>query len=74
MLVTLLAIAMTAFAVGTWALARLRGLHDGISRRPYNNQYTNAPGARRNPNARRAGELERPFWARPRTAIRPQES
>jgi hypothetical protein len=73
MFVTLLAIAMTAFGLGTWGISRRRGLHGGISRRPYYNQYTDAPGARRNPNARQAGHLDRPFWARPRHKIRPQE-
>lgn len=74
MFVTLIAIAMAAFGFGTWFVARRRGLQDGISRRPYHNAYTDAPGARRNPDARRAGSLDRPFWARPRPAGRPQES
>jgi hypothetical protein len=74
MFVTLLAIAMTAFGLGTWGIARRHGLHGGISRRPYYNQYTDAPGARRNPNARQAGQLDRPLWAPRRRAVRPQES
>jgi hypothetical protein len=73
MFVTVLAIAMTAFGLGTWAVARRRGLQDGISRRPYYNQYTDAPGARRNPNARRTGQVDPPSWARRRREIQPQE-
>jgi hypothetical protein len=74
MFATVLTLAGTAFAVGTWIVARRRGLSDGISRRPYHNAYTDAPGARRNPNARRTGALDRPFWARPRPAAQPQEN
>jgi hypothetical protein len=73
MFVTLLAIAMTAFGLGTWVAARRRGLNDGISRRPYHNRYTDAPGARRNPNAREAGQLDPPVWARSRRQAQPQE-
>jgi hypothetical protein len=73
MFVTVLAIAMAAFALGTWIVARRRGLSDGIARRPYHNAYTDAPAARRLPNAGRA-RVERPFWARPRRDAQPQES
>jgi hypothetical protein len=66
MFVTLTAIAMAAFGLGTWLSARRRGLNDGISRRPYGNIYSDAAGARRDMNPRRVapGLLDRPFWAR----------
>lgn len=71
MFVAILAIAMLAFALGTWIVARRRGLSDGIARRPYHNAYTDAPGARRRPTGRQG--VERPFWARPPREAQPQE-
>jgi hypothetical protein len=42
--VTLIFILMVVFATGTATLARREG--SGISRRPFNKPYTDAPGAR----------------------------
>jgi hypothetical protein len=66
MFATLLAAAMAAYGLGTWIFARRRGIHDGISRRPYGNVYSDATGARRDLRSRRVapGLIERPFWAR----------
>jgi hypothetical protein len=73
MYATLLAIAMVAFGIGSWIVARRRGLQDGINRRPYHNAYTDAPAARRSPAAGRGAAPERPFWARPRRQTQAQE-
>jgi hypothetical protein len=66
MFATMLAAAMAVYGLGTWIFARRRGVHDGISRRPYGNIYSDATGARRDARPPRVapGVDDRPFWAR----------